>query len=131
MFELTDELLLDHFGERTYQRGAKYAASGYVGDIAVHRQAGYIDLSAPVYNGRYTHYQTGLMVYPEANDLEGYCSCPVGYNCKHALALALVWREQHKPYEPEQWLEELLSVTAPSGVDQVQTQAEAGPLFFV
>lgn len=33
--------------------------------------------------------------YPE--DIETYCSCPYGYNCKHGVAMLLALREQLRP----------------------------------
>ncbi|WP_241665923.1 DEAD/DEAH box helicase [Prescottella subtropica] len=77
----------------TLQRGRRYAADGAVLDFQVAP-----DLSTVVGRVAGTHVYEACLYLVEYDDelmfAEGDCDCPVGYNCKHVVALALTFAEQ-------------------------------------
>ncbi len=83
--------------DRTFERGADYFARGRVLEVDY-------DAEADCYHGRVKG--SGRYVYWVELDLDrgrlvGLCSCPVGLNCKHAVATALeLLNEAEHPDRP-------------------------------
>ncbi len=85
------ELLRDLAGPRSYERGVRYAADGYVHSITEYKGK----LVATVTGT--SDYQVKLWV--EGDTLESDCTCPmgeIGEFCKHCVATALVWADEAK-----------------------------------
>ena len=78
--------LNDHFDAATLQRGLDYARRGNV--VSVEALQGAV-LRARVSNGRGQSYQQRITL--GNGRVEGVCSCPVGYNCKHVVAALVSW----------------------------------------
>jgi superfamily II DNA or RNA helicase len=109
-FSLED--IVRQFNPATFARGDRYARQDHVIDV---RRDG--DLIEGEVDG------SGGNVYQQAISLEagrhgvrfaGDCSCPVGYNCKHVVALLLASLEQAEgapgaalPVQAERWLQQL------------------------
>ncbi|MCC6002270.1 MAG: SWIM zinc finger family protein, partial [Pararhodobacter sp.] len=74
------------FDAATLQRGRDYARRGLV--VAVEPLSGG-GLRGQVSNGRGQTYQQRIVL--ERGIVDGTCSCPVGYNCKHVAAVLLTW----------------------------------------
>lgn len=72
------------FDEGTLRRGQDYARQGLVQSIEV---LGDGALRARVSNGRGDSYQQRITV--TRGLIDGLCSCPVGYNCKHVAAVLI------------------------------------------
>ena len=81
-----DIRLSDHFDPTTLQRGRDYERRGLV--VSVERSADGA-LTGTVSNGNGKSYQQQITMGRSLVD--GICSCPVGYNCKHVAAVLLVW----------------------------------------
>ncbi len=84
-----DIRLKDHFDGVTLERGRDYAQRGFV--VAVEPL---LDgaLRGRVSNGRGKSYQQRITMRRALVD--GICSCPVGYNCKHVVAVLMTWAAQ-------------------------------------
>jgi len=82
--------LSDHFDERILQRGRDYARRGLVVEVEAQADG---SLTGRVENGQGASYRQRLSL--GGGRVEGFCSCPVGYNCKHVAAALLVWGERH------------------------------------
>jgi uncharacterized Zn finger protein len=85
---LTRERLLKLAGDRSYERGERYARDGHVGDVAEDR-------------GHLTAFVTGTDRYRSdlwviGSKITYACTCPVGADgacCKHCVAVGLQWLE--------------------------------------
>lgn len=86
-----DQLMADHFDHKTVSRGVNYFRTGRVLKLTVHK-AGTI-IKALVQGSNHQHYTTVVLINESPNgrfSVDGTCTCPVGYNCKHAVAALLV-----------------------------------------
>lgn len=89
---LTNATIQQHVGQTSYGRGRTYANHNTVRQLKWDEAA--LELSAKVAGSRL--YVTSVQLKPAKNG--GYlivgsdCSCPVGYGCKHAAAVALAGR---------------------------------------
>src|SRR5687768_12661315 len=88
-----DDLMRTVFDARTLERGQAYAGNDHVVDVRLRDGR----LRAVV-EGQDT-YEVGVTLdglhlgkdHIAADDLEGDCSCPIGLNCKHAVAALIAW----------------------------------------
>jgi len=92
---LSDPEIAQQVGSRTFDRGVAYAAEARVRSIAT-RPDGLMLLGTIEGSGSET-YQTIIEARPHpkgrAHLWSGRCSCPVGTDCKHTVALLLVARD--------------------------------------
>ena len=92
---LSDPEIAQQVGTRTFDRGAAYAAEARVRSIAT-RPDGLMLLGTIEGSGSET-YQTIIEARPHPKGRShlwsGRCSCPVGTDCKHTVALLLVARD--------------------------------------
>ncbi|MCW7553333.1 hypothetical protein NX722_11930 [Endozoicomonas gorgoniicola] len=87
--EITDALLLDLAGERSFERGEDYYHRGAVEELSI--RGGHV--TADVQGGEAYVVQ---LVYNQ-DGLQGSCDCPASdgvYFCKHCVAAAMVLRDQ-------------------------------------
>ncbi|MGW5240491.1 DEAD/DEAH box helicase [Monashia sp. NPDC004114] len=93
--EVTDPDVTQQVGPRTFERGRAYAVEGRVRTIAT-RADGLMVLGT-VQGSRSDTYQTIIEARPHpkgrAHLWSGRCSCPVGEDCKHVVALLLTARD--------------------------------------
>lgn len=82
----TDMHLRDHFDAGTLQRGQDYARRGLVRSVETLADN---TLRARVSNGRGESYQQRISI--GNSFVDGICSCPVGHNCKHIVAVLIKW----------------------------------------
>ncbi len=90
----TFEDVAAYFEPNTYKRGADYARKGSVRKVKSEKDwiKGSVQGSATgVYEQR-----IALFSEPAGVEFEGDCSCPVGYNCKHIVAVLLAYLQQHE-----------------------------------
>ena len=84
--------LLDQVSESFYRRGADYQRSGRVLSSAT-QQREWSDIVTGRVRGSGEHvYTVYVQLERDAHDdvsVDGDCSCPVGYNCKHVVAVLL------------------------------------------
>ncbi len=92
----TDDAVRRLVGAQTFQRAVGYARGGRVLSLDVDAEFGSFD--ALVLGSRGDAYRTTVTVEPEDGSgavwVDSYCTCPVGYQCKHAAAVMLVGRDQ-------------------------------------
>ena len=81
-----DRRLTEHFDGVTMQRGRDYATRGLVELVEPLADGA---LRGRVSNGRGKRYQQWITL--RGGLVDGMCSCPVGYNCKHVAAVLLNW----------------------------------------
>ena len=84
------------FGAKTYGRGKKYFRSRHVTDMSLDENKHLLSAKVLGTGGRYymvniTFRQNG----PDNEAIEGYCSCPMEYNCKHVCATLLNAEKQY------------------------------------
>ena len=95
---VSDDQIVGSVGRRTFLRGCSYAERGRVRSVAA--SAGGDILTGQVRGSGGRNYQT--MVYCHSSDdprpaWTSSCSCPVGTDCKHAVAVLLTARRQAVP----------------------------------
>ncbi len=95
-FELTIEEIRKSCGVRPYQRGLRYQREGRVlvaeWDEENRAIYGEVDGSRP-----YPYEQEIYFSPAKRNRINGFCTCPVGTNCKHVVAVLLEWIELNLP----------------------------------
>jgi superfamily II DNA or RNA helicase len=100
---LSDPEIAQQVGTRTFDRGVGYAAEARVRSIAT-RPDGLMLLGTIEGSGSET-YQTIIEARPHPKGRShlwsGRCSCPVGTDCKHTVALLLVARDIANGIVPE------------------------------
>ncbi|WP_034267453.1 DEAD/DEAH box helicase [Haloechinothrix halophila] len=79
--------IIEAVGPDTYARGLKYAREGKVERAVYRARAGAI--VGTVNGNARKPYTTTARLAPEGGFAHGECSCPVGFNCKHVVALVL------------------------------------------
>ncbi len=88
-----DIRLKDHFDGVTLERGRDYAQRGFVASVEPLLDGA---LRGRVSNGRGKSYQQRITMRRALVD--GICSCPVGYNCKHVVAVLMTWAAQQQEH---------------------------------
>jgi len=85
IFPLTMVMVFESFDEWTYTKGEDYFYSNAVKSWKSIKTG----ITGKVEGNSASYYSVDLQI---KNDyLRGQCSCPVGFNCKHCVALALQW----------------------------------------
>ena len=92
MKQLTKGILLSKFGAKTYTRGHDYFDQQRVISLEVdtHEQQ-FAEFFSEVHGSGQRIYKQDITLTIHNNSLriEGYCSCPMHYNCKHVVAACL------------------------------------------
>jgi len=84
-----DIRLKDHFDTLTLQRARDYMLRGLVVSVEPLLDG---EIEGRVSNGRGKRYTQHISV--RKGMVDGNCSCPVGYNCKHVAAVLMSWAAQ-------------------------------------
>jgi superfamily II DNA or RNA helicase len=119
----TDDDLVDVFGPMSLARGRSYAAAGHVLEMSADEDAHTVSGLVAGSEGR--RYRTTVHLAADPHDgvgpdVESYCSCPVGLDCKHGAALLIVARQwastsaQQGDQVPE-WERALAALVEPAG----------------
>jgi hypothetical protein len=91
-FEITVSLLKEACGERAFERGNNYFRQGRVLQLQeqiVSEAHTVITATNRGSGGRFYEQEVNIYQFHNELFLEGHCSCPVGYNCKHVVAACL------------------------------------------
>ncbi|MGV6810364.1 MAG: DEAD/DEAH box helicase [bacterium] len=119
-YSIDREHLRKTFGDRSISRGVAYKWQGLVGQVGMrHGIHNMLDLIAPVEGERVYRTKVHVSVNASQTSVESTCTCPVGENCKHGIAVLYAYLEiLHKQGEnqliPQQksdideWLDSLL-----------------------
>ncbi|MBK9625051.1 MAG: DEAD/DEAH box helicase [Rhodocyclaceae bacterium] len=91
------DLMIHLFSEATVQRGLGYAVGGRVRPGKVELEDGQVHVQAQVRGTAPGLYQVSIWLDAEGTDPDtGYdsdCTCPVGYDCKHVVAVLATVRD--------------------------------------
>jgi SNF2 family DNA or RNA helicase len=102
-----------------YERGKQYYDAGMVIDCKVTSEGAlFTQLNSTVEGSASSPYKQNIRITWRANyssaDIEGSCSCPIGFNCKHVVAACLTYQDCNleKPLKSSgtkclQWLDSL------------------------
>lgn len=91
--KITEAKIRRWVGSTYAQRGRTYFRNGHVVTI---RWRGNV-LTGKVQGSEYEPYTVSVKFGRGNNDLEGDCSCPVGYDCKHVAALLYAFLDAPPP----------------------------------
>src|SRR5262245_46867940 len=98
----TDDALRRRFGDATYERGAAYARAGRVGELSTANDSRMV--VAEVRGTRATPYRTVIILDADVAHattvIATHCSCPIGVECKHAVAVMIAARDDLPPQAP-------------------------------
>lgn len=88
-------------GDSSYERGRSYFENGRVVYLAIKNEGTlFVQLNALVKGSGSNPYQQNIRIVwrPDysAAEIEGDCSCPVGYNCKHVAAACLMYQNSNQ-----------------------------------
>ncbi|MES2739373.1 MAG: DEAD/DEAH box helicase [Pseudomonadota bacterium] len=110
--------IYDHTDGPTYERGRDYFERGKVSACQVTGQ----DIEGVVSgSGRQTYRQSIYVSEEDGLSIDGACSCPMQYNCKHVAAVLFAYLERHGapietaaalPYASAVWLDRLAEAVA-------------------
>ena len=123
---LDDEDLRRRYGTPTLDRAWDYVRRGNVLSSTHELDSdGDLDIRGTVAGSTSAPYVVNLSVGEDPDGLwiSGRCSCPVGQGCKHALALLITVRDEHRRHTPEhgrRWERQLSAV-----LDELDDRAEA------
>jgi hypothetical protein len=100
MLRLRNNDIRDVVGNRSFDRGRAYFNQGKVLSVAVRSSESFgetlqFELKSEVSGSGGHVYQQDIYVEQRGQDseIDGHCSCPVGYNCKHIAAACLRFNE--------------------------------------
>ena len=97
--ELHKSDIVEECGQTYYDRGKQYYRMGMVLHCKVTSEGAlFTQLNASVRGSEINPYKQNIRItwrsdYGSA-DIEGSCSCPVGYNCKHVAAVCIAYQNQ-------------------------------------
>jgi len=87
--------ILSNVGHAYFTRGNDYYNQGQVTSLQVDQQEEYfIELTSKVKGSGNRLYTQEITIHwnDDYTNIEGYCSCPVEYNCKHIAAACLQYQ---------------------------------------
>jgi superfamily II DNA or RNA helicase len=101
-------------GDRAFVRGLDYARSQRVLEVKRHERGDGWLVEARVRGNSVYRQQIRISEFDRHVEIEGECTCPVGYNCKHVAAALITLGEQAQPdplerqrHQITQWVGEL------------------------
>jgi len=88
-------------GDAFYERGRRYFERDMVIDLTVKSEGAlFVQLNAAVQGSHKDPYRQNIRIIwrPDysAAEIEGDCTCPIGYNCKHVVAVCLKYQNPKK-----------------------------------
>ncbi len=82
-------------GARSYQRGMTYYHEGRVTDLTYEAEADEIGRLGATVSGSDDYEVTVYICYRGERELDGYCDCPMDYNCKHVAAACIAFLKEY------------------------------------
>jgi SNF2 family DNA or RNA helicase len=127
MIKLTKKDLLENFDSKTYNKGFNYYAQRKVKSYSIHDEDSKSMSVVSVVRGTRNYEQ--YIEFSNFNDLtiEGRCSCPVGYDCKHVVAVLFQmisdFAVENRVDSSEEWLKRFMQIqkTKKQEKNQIQT----------
>lgn len=89
-------------GDNAYERGKQYYEKGKVLDVAVQNEGAlFVQLNATVQGSGAIPYKQNIRITWSpgfrATEINGSCTCPMGYNCKHIAAVCMAFQKADLP----------------------------------
>ena len=111
MLDYSEKDIRNSFGGPTFERGLKVFSEGMVQKCKYSPELDKL-IGSLTGSDKETSYSTNVEVkasnQPGKLIIRSQCSCPVGWNCKHAVALLLAYQKQLEPADPYQlWFSQL------------------------
>jgi hypothetical protein len=105
----------DACGERAYVRGLDYLRQNRVVDWTERVGEHAIEIDARVRGSAVYRQQIIVRQFGVHREIDGECSCPVGYNCKHVASVLLAWHAAQADTDPagvrvQRWLDRLAAL---------------------
>ena len=113
-FKLTKQNIIENFNNNAYARGLDYYNNKKVLDYKIYgdEEEGFIVRSSV--KGTSLYSQTINISHYDNVEMEGDCSCPVGYNCKHIVAVLLHLMEHDPVFKGKDavtlWLDKFMKI---------------------
>ncbi|MDP1667094.1 MAG: SNF2-related protein [Methylobacter sp.] len=90
-------------GDAFYERGRSYFERGAVINLTVKSEGAlFVQINAAVKGSHKDPYRQNIRIVwrPDyrAAEIEGDCTCPVGYNCKHVAAVCLMYQNSNQSF---------------------------------
>jgi uncharacterized Zn finger protein len=102
--KLTHRHIQHAVGAPGYQRGLEYHASGKVLELdTLEGPHGVrLDASTSGSGGAVYEQRIALTFHDQDVEIDGQCTCPMLYNCKHVAAVCCAWyaRQHPRPHTP-------------------------------
>ena len=118
MIKITEQHIRDAIGYGSIQKGYEYFKRNRVQEYSVDdTNSNYVILQSRVSGNYQNFYNQSIKLDRRGNKLkiEGGCSCPVGYNCKHVVAACLQYAHDIKTTTPQyainKWIDSLIKNT--------------------
>ena len=91
MMKINKQAIREQLGSTFYHRGDSYLRGGKVGDLDIIDNDEGVFISARVKGSGNYHYTVSVEIdwYDNEPEIEGYCTCPIAYQCKHVAAVCL------------------------------------------
>ncbi len=91
--------------DSSYERGRSYFEKGQVTNFTIKSEGAlFVQLNASVKGSQRNPYNQNIRIVwrPDysAAEIDGDCSCPVGYNCKHVAAACLMYQNSNQGLSP-------------------------------
>lgn len=124
--------IIKECGASFYERGKQYYEAGMVEQCKVTSEGAlFTQLNATVEGSASSPYKLNIRITWKSNyksaEIEGSCSCPIGYNCKHVVAVCLTYQdgnlgETRKKRDPGclEWLDNLNGEVVVAKNDEAQ-----------
>ncbi len=83
-------------GQAYYERGARYAQHGHVKDLDINDASSTLMLNANVAGSEAHPYHVNVIIKDLKQQVAiiGTCTCPIGHNCKHVVAVCIAYRRR-------------------------------------
>lgn len=106
------KLLKSNFSQTTIKKGEDYYKEGRVIDFKVITEdESFIHLTSRVRGNYEDVYYQDIKIYLDEEFVEGECTCPVGEDCKHVVAVLYSYfnQKEKSKYNSENWFKSLIT----------------------
>ncbi len=94
--DISPQVLLNYFDKKTLLRGQSYFRAGNVRNFTITSGKASIILNGLVTGTAKKPYKCIIQIDKQDPDMiHGSCSCPVGFNCKHCMAVLLAYMNEN------------------------------------
>ncbi|MDQ7046229.1 MAG: SWIM zinc finger family protein [Sulfurovum sp.] len=129
-FILRTNDIRENFYGQTYTRGQSYYQKARVQEFDIYiENTNTTIIRSEVKGTRAYQQKIDLIRHNDNLNIEGYCTCPVGYNCKHVVAVLFKVASQNIPKEKEdiadRWLKQFMKVHKKTPLLELETAQEA------